>query len=491
MKEISMPSRDKLNRRSLLKVSAAATATLAASLALGSRASAVKKPMGKRPNIVFIMADDMGFADVSFNGQRDFTTPSIDSIAANGVRFPRAYANSAVCSATRTALITGRYQYRLPLGLEEPLASISPPGIGLPPEMPTLPSILRDAGYHTMLVGKWHLGELPKFGPLQSGYQHFFGFRGGALDYFSHKSRTGKPDLWDQNAQVEEVGYLTDLIGQHTVKAIDEFGKTDKPFFISVHFNAPHWPWEGPEDEAEARRISKTNLLHLDGGSKKIYENMIQSMDRQVGAILSALEKNGLSDDTIVVFTSDNGGERFADVWPFSGQKTELLEGGLRVPTAMSWPARVSKGQTCEQAMITMDWVPTLLAAAGTAPAKSYPSDGFNLLPVLTKAAAPAPRKLYWRYKANHQRAMLDGDYKYLKIAENTYLFNVTNDPLERANLKEREPERFIQMAAAWKTWNRDMLPQIDASFTEGVTAEKQADHIGSRTVIKTADPGN
>lgn len=486
-----MSSYDRLDRRSLLRASAAATATLAASLSLTGHAQAAKKTTTKRPNIVFIMADDMGFADVSFNGQRDFTTPNIDAIAASGARFPRAYANSAVCSATRTALITGRYQYRLPLGLEEPLAGISPPGIGLPPEMPTLPSLLRDAGYHTMLVGKWHLGELPKFGPLKSGYEHFFGFRGGALDYFSHNTRTGKPDLWDQDVQVEEAGYLTDLIGQHTVKAIDEFSKTDKPFFISVHFNAPHWPWEGPEDEAESNRIKRTNLLHLDGGSKKIYQDMIWTMDRQVGAILAELKTKGLSDDTIVVFTSDNGGERFADVWPFSGQKTELLEGGIRVPTAMSWPAHVAKGQTCDQAMITMDWVPTLLAAAGTAPAKTYPSDGMNLLPVLTGSARPAPRKLYWRYKANHQRAMLDGDYKYLKIAENSFLFNVTEDPLERANLKERQPERFAQMAAAWVTWNRDMLPEIDASFTEGVTADKQADHIGSRTVIKTADPGN
>ncbi|WP_236616953.1 sulfatase family protein [Sphingobium lactosutens] len=382
-----MPPFAGLDRRGVLKASAAATAALAASLASGRQARAAGGTKTKRPNIVFIMADDMGFADVSFNGQRDFTTPNIDAIAINGARFPSAYANSAVCSATRTALITGRYQYRLPLGLEEPLAGVSPPGIGLPPEMPTLPSLLRDAGYHTMLVGKWHLGELPKFGPLQSGYDHFFGFRGGALDYFSHHTRTGKPDLWDQDVPVEEAGYLTDLIGQHSVAAISEFSKTDKPFFISVHFNAPHWPWEGPDDEAESNRIKKTNLLHLDGGSKKTYQDMIQAMDRQVGAILDELKAKGLFDNTIVIFTSDNGGERFADVWPFSGQKTELLEGGLRVPTAMSWPAHIAKGQTCEQAMITMDWVPTLLAAAGTAPAKDYPSDGMDLLPVLTGAA--------------------------------------------------------------------------------------------------------
>ena len=290
---------------------------------------------------------------------------------------------------------------------------------------------------------------------------------------------------------VEEAGYLTDLIGRHSVAAIEEFTNTDAPFFLSVHFNAPHWPWEGPEDEEESRRISKTNLLHLDGGSKKIYEEMIVAMDRQVAAIMAALERNGVTRDTLIVFTSDNGGERFADTWPFSGQKTELLEGGLRVPTAMSWPRRLPMGHSCEQAMMSMDWMPTLLAAAGVSPSRQYPSDGIDLLPVAMNCADPVPRQLFWRYKANNQRAMLDGHYKYLKIAEFTYLFNVAEDPLERANLKEREPERFAQMAEAWKAWNRTMLPEIDESFTEGVTADKQADHIGSRSVIKTADPGD
>lgn len=487
-----MELRKRLNRRGLLKASAATTMTLVGTFAMRTPAHARRYGrMHQRPNIVFIMADDMGFADVSFNGQRDFETPNIDRIARQGVRLPRAYANSAVCSATRTALMTGRYQYRIPLGLEEPLAGSSPPGVGLPPELSTLPGLLRDADYHTMLIGKWHLGELPHFGPLQSGYDHFFGFRQGALDYFSHLSRAGKPDLWDQDVQVDKVGYLTDLIGQNAVHAIDRFSRTDRPFFMSVHFNAPHWPWEGPEDEEESKRIKKSNLLHTDGGTKKTYEDMIQAMDRQVGSILDTLAKKGLAKNTIVVFTSDNGGERFADTWPFSGQKTELLEGGLRVPTAISWPARLPKGKVCDQAMITMDWVPTLLAAAGSRPAADQPSDGINLLPFLTGERTPAARKLFWRYKANNQRAMLDGDYKYLKIAENTYLFNVTTDPLERANLKMREPERYARLEAEWRDWNKTMLPQIDASFTEGVTASKQADHIGSKEVIKTADPGD
>ena len=172
------------------------------------------------------------------------------------MRFMQAYANSAVCSATRTALITGRYQYRLPVGLEEPIAGDR--NVGLPPEHPTLPSLLKKAGYGTTLIGKWHLGRLPDYGPLKSGYDHFWGFRGGGLDYFTHKSgiaSTDTDDLWDGDAKIHQVGYLTDLLGDRAVAAIGDYAKAKRPFLLSLHFNAPHWPWEGPDDEAESQRI--------------------------------------------------------------------------------------------------------------------------------------------------------------------------------------------------------------------------------------------
>src|SRR5580698_1264312 len=185
-----------------------------------------------RPNIVFIMADDLGYADVSCYGRPDISTPNIDSLAAKGVRLMQAYANSAVCSATRTALITGRYQYRLPIGLEEPLAGRD---VGLPPDHPTLPSLLKKAGYSTALLGKWHLGLLPKFGPLQSGYDHFYGFRGGAVDYYAHSYT--KDDLWDDDVQIHQMGYLTDMLGSRAVDVVNGFAKAGRPFMISLHFN--------------------------------------------------------------------------------------------------------------------------------------------------------------------------------------------------------------------------------------------------------------
>jgi len=349
-----------------------------------------------RPNILFILADDLGYADVSCYGRRDFATPHIDRLAAEGVRFTQAYANSAVCTASRVALMTGRYQYRLALGLEEPLSSRTPRKLGLPPDHPTLPSIVKGIGYRTALIGKWHLGMPPEFGPLQSGYEHFYGIRSGAVDYFTHKSgppASGTEDLWNDDVAIRQSGYLTNLLGDHTVELVEAYARSDASYFISLHFTAPHWPWEAPEDEAEARRLK--SLFHYDGGSQRTYQRMVQRMDLQIGRVLQALDATGAAANTIVAFTSDNGGERFSDTWPFTGRKTELLEGGLRVPAIMRWPGRLPASTASDQVTIGMDWFPTLLAAAGTAPDPSVPPDGIDLLPVLMQASAPISRKLF------------------------------------------------------------------------------------------------
>jgi arylsulfatase A-like enzyme len=464
--------------------------TLLRGAALGSIALAVgvDKAFGQQvsgpPNIVFIMADDLGYADVSCYGRPDISTPNIDGLAAKGVRFLQAYANSAVCSATRTALITGRYQYRLPIGLEEPLAGRD---VGLPPDHPTLPSLLKKAGYGTTLVGKWHLGLLPKFGPLQSGYDHFYGFRGGAVDYYTHANK--KDDLWDDDVQVHQVGYLTDMLGSRAVDVVNGYAKSGRPFLISLHFNAPHWPWEAPGDQAESNRLrSASSLFDFDGGTQKTYQRMIQEMDLQIGRVLEALNANGIAKNTIVIFTSDNGGERFADTWPFTGRKTELLEGGLRIPAIISWPASIPQGRTTDQVAVTMDWMPTLLAAAGLSSDPAFLPDGINLLPMLKQDAATVERKLFWRYKANAQRAARDGDYKYLKILDNTFLFNVVEDPMERANLKERHKDVYDRIMAEWHEWNATMLREIDESSTDNFTGGQLADHVGTPETSGKAD---
>jgi arylsulfatase A-like enzyme len=474
-----MSFRAQLSRRNLL---AGAAGTLA--FATTGRVTA----QAARPNIVFILADDLGFADVSCYGQRDYTTPNVDRLALEGTRFTQAYANSSVCSATRTALITGRYQYRVPVGLEEPITASTPKNIGLPSSHPTLPSRLRMAGYGTTLIGKWHLGFLPDFSPLKSGYDHFYGIFGGAADYFNHgsdSSRSGAEasQLYEEEVPVERHGYMTNLLGDRAVETIAAYATSREPFLLSLHFTAPHWPWEGPDDEAESQRIR--NIMHRDGGTQKAYGKMVQSLDANIGRVLQALDVHELSANTIVVFTSDNGGERFSKTWPFTGMKQELLEGGLRVPAIARWPGHILEDRVSDQATITMDWMPTLLAFGGTQPDPAYPSDGENLALALT-GAAPHPRTFYWRYKAGSQRATRAADWKYLRIAGNEFLFDVVQDPRERANLKDRRKEVFDRLKGDWEAWNSTMLEERPRPAAYSQPGNLLADHYG---VVNPAPP--
>jgi arylsulfatase A-like enzyme len=446
----------------------------------GASTGVIPAPGDQKPNILFILADDLGYADLSIYGQTDFQTPHLDQLARQGLRFTQAYANSAVCSASRFGLITGRYQYRLRGGLEEPIAGASDT-VGLPPTHPTLPSLLKKEGYTTALFGKWHMGYLPTFGPLKSGYDVFFGNYGGALDYFTHKFAVGPQepeDLYEGEVPVHKIGYYTDLLAD---RAADYIAAHDasKPFFLSLHFTAPHWPWEGPDDEATSREIK--SIFHYDGGSLAIYAKMVTAMDSAIGRVLKALEDRGLSKNTIVIFTSDNGGERFSKTWPFSGQKTELLEGGIRVPAIVRWPSRIGPAQTNSQVAIHMDWLPTLLAAAGAVPDSAYPPDGDNLLPIILGDTAPYPRTLFWRYKANTQRAVRSGDWKYFKISGNEFLFNLAADQRERANLAQKNPQVLARLKEQWEAWDATMLPITKDVRTHAVNGKVQADHYNSQ----------
>ena len=436
------------SRRDFIKA-AAATAALAG---LGTVAEAQRRR--PPPNILFIMADDLGYADLSCYGRRDYRTPVLDRLAAQGLLMTQGYANSCVCSPTRVALITGRYHQRLPVGLPEPIEG-SEEGLGLPAGQPTLPGMLKAAGYRTSLVGKWHMGWPPEHGPLASGYDSFFGIATGAADHFAHTYGPRRENvLFEGGERVERSGYLTDLLADRAIQELRAAG--GQPFLLSLHFTAPHWPWEGPNDAATSANLS--SLRHNDGGSLEIYAEMVRSMDAAIGRVLAELDRRGSARDTIVVFTSDNGGERFSDTWPLRGGKTELLEGGIRTPLIVRWPARIRAGRRSDQVMVSMDWLPTFAAAAGARTSPDYPPDGENLLDVLTGAAAARPRKLFWRFRAGDQAAVRDGDWKYLRMGSDEQLFNVAADPRERANLKDREPGRFAQLKTDWAAWNAQML---------------------------------
>ncbi|WP_428410261.1 sulfatase-like hydrolase/transferase [Hyphococcus sp.] len=438
----------------------AATAAAASTTSLPAMAK-LKGP----PNFLFIMADDLGWADVGCYGRDDISTPNIDKLARQGMRFTDAYANSSVCSPTRLGLITGRYQYRLPLGFEEPLGLHSDKK--LPEDTATMPELLAAVGYQTSLVGKWHLGTVDGSGPLQHGYQSFWGIRSGGVDYFRHSFIWGEDetrDLWDGDTPIEETGYLTDLLGARASEEILRMSANEAPFLLSLHFTAPHWPWEAPEDLEAAQKARSS--LDFEGGSMEIYRSMVESLDAAVGAVLKTLQKSGRADNTIVVFTSDNGGERFSKNWPFNGIKGELLEGGIRTPLIVRWPDRIKKASETAQTAISMDWLPTMLDAAGV---EYDPSgfDGVSLLPVLTGGEA-FQRKLFWRQQAHDQKAMREGPWKYLSIGGNDYLFNIEDDPMERANKKTIETNRFARMQGEWATWNETMLayPEDNLSWT-------------------------
>ncbi|MEO5670961.1 MAG: sulfatase-like hydrolase/transferase [Ramlibacter sp.] len=428
-----------------------------------------------KPNFVFILADDLGFADLGCYGGREPVSPRLDAMAAQGVRFTRAYANSAVCSPTRFALISGRYQYRLRGAAEEPLTGRyrGDKLVGLPPEHPTLPSLLKQGGYSTALVGKWHLGYPPHFGPQLSGYDEHWGIHAGGCDYFTHADNSGKPALFHNSEPIHAEGYLTDLLSERAAQYVAERGQDKAPFLLSLHYTAPHWPWQTREDRP-VPGAPHQQLMHLDGGTIHIYHRMIRQMDEGIGRVLDALDEAGLAQDTLVVFTSDNGGERFSDNWPLIGGKMDLTEGGIRVPCIARWPAVAGPGRVSRQHNITMDWAATMVAAAGLKADPAYPFDGQSLLPCLSGLDSEAERALYWRMKNNDQRAMRLGRWKYLAIGGHEYLFDVETDERERANLAKREPARLARMRAQYAAWAATMPPIPPEARTE--TVYTQAD---------------
>ena len=336
--------------------------------------------------------------------------------------------------------------------------------MGLPPSHPTLPSLLRKSGYRTGLVGKWHLGYPPHFGPLKSGYDEFFGPISGAVDYFSYTSFEGVRDLYEADQPAQAEGYLTDVLTDRAIAFIKAHAG-QQPFFLSVHYTAPHWPWETRDDEAESQRIG-SQIHHVDGGSLPVYQKMIHHMDEGIGRILDTLVQQGLDQDTLVIFTSDNGGERFSDNWPFVGKKMDLLEGGLRVPLIARWPGQIGVGTT-RQPMMTMDWMPTLLELAGATPHPDYPLDGLSMAATLRAPETLLPRPMFWRMTYRQQNAAIQGPWKYLRLDENEFLFNIDVDARERANLKDRHPEQFTAMKQMFAQWQASMPPlPSDAAYT-------------------------
>jgi arylsulfatase A-like enzyme len=333
------------------------------------------------------------------------------------------------------------------------------PSAGLPPEHPTLASLLRARGYRTALVGKWHLGYLPRFSPLRNGFDEFFGITSGAVDYFTHRDGGGQHDLYENEVPVERAGYLTDLLSERAVGVVERAARAREPFYLSLHFTAVHWPWMGP---ADGRRAGLHDLRDRAGGSPAVYAEMVRSLDTGVGRVLAALDRLELARHTLVLFTSDNGGERFSSQGRLAGRKEDLLEGGIRVPAIARWPGTIPAGTLSRQVAVTMDWAATILAATGIAPDPRYPIDGEDLLPDLRGSRPPRPRTLHWRHRRPDapliQEAMREGRLKYLERDDREYLFDLERDEGERADLARGRPADVVRMRARHDAWFATMI---------------------------------
>jgi arylsulfatase A-like enzyme len=450
----------KLTRRKFVQRLAIGTTLLSGSRRIANsvqRSSGVKE---SRPNIIFILADDLGWGDLSCYGRPDYRTPNIDLLALQGTRFTDAYSASAVCTPTRCAYITGRYPARFRIGLEEPLIATNSK-VGLEPNQPTIASLLKQSGYDTALFGKWHLGFRPEWGPNAHGFDEFFGILAGAGDYFLHKNGLGQPDLYENLTPVERNGYLTDLLTQRAVNYVKK--PRSAPFFLSLHYTAPHWPWQGPKGGEPSHFSDKAPepAAMGSGGSLQVYAQMMKSLDDGVGRVMQSIRAAGIDRKTLVIFTSDNGGERFSYLWPFSGQKGDLLEGGIRVPALVRWPGVVPANRLTPQMAITMDWTATIIAAAKVDASAGHSFDGIDLLPVIRGTSPVVDRTFFWRIYARD--AVREGKWKYVRDGEVRKLFDLSLDQHEQADFSQKHPEVLQRLMSEFNKWNDQMLPRLPA----------------------------
>lgn len=431
-------------------------------LALGAAVAlpAANSLAADQPNIIIIVGDDMGYADVGFNGSKEIPTPHLDSLASSGTKFTNGYVSGPYCSPTRAGLLTGRYQTRFGHEFNPGDAN----GEGLPLSERTIADRLKGAGYHTGLVGKWHLGASPKQHPNSRGFDEFFGFIAGSHPYVAGE---GAPIFRNREA-VKETEYLTDALGREAVAFIDRHHQ--EPFFLYLAFNAVHTPMEAQEE-----RLAK--FAPIKDPQRRQYAAMMAAMDDAIGNVLAELEKTGLNENTLVFFFSDNGGPTMATTTingainaPLRGSKRTTLEGGVRVPFVAKWPGKIPAGKVYDQPVIQLDAACTALAAGGADQADDKKLEGVDLLPYLAGKNDQAPHKaLFWRL--GEQMAVRQGDWKLVKYdpvadggekgATAPQLYNLVDDIGEKKNLISEQPEKAKELQAAWDEWNKSNVPPL------------------------------
>ena len=429
-------------------------------LAMAAAGPAVARARAKRPNVVLILADDMGSGDLSSYGAADIRTPNIDGIGRRGVRFTRFYDNAPECTPTRTALLTGRYQQRVGglecaigvnnVGRYDEAVWLQQRGeLGLPAAETSLARMLKEAGYDTGCFGKWHLGYEEKFSPNQHGFDEYFGILGGNANYFTHEEEGGHAYLYRNGERVKRQGYLTDLFTGEAVGWLKARGP--RPFFLYLPYNAPHVPIQDPDGADSA-----TGTAPVRQGDRKIYARMVERMDRGVGEVLDQIERMGVGRDTLVLFLSDNGADPNGSNAPLRGRKSSLWEGGIRAPLVARWPGVLPEGREVAQVSLTMDLAPTVLAAVGARAPAGRRLDGENLMPIMQGRRGPWRRTVFWRYKRGNvvRKAVRDGDLKYVLDGDREELHDLASDEREQKDLMEASPglaEPLRRKLAAWE----------------------------------------
>lgn len=411
---------------------------------------AASQAQPSKPNVVFIMTDDVGYGDLGAYGAPDIKTPVLDQLARDGVRFTDFYSNGATCSPTRTGFVMGRYQQRY--GVEAPLPIVDATGHdGIAAEGYSIGTLMKSAGYDTALIGKWHLGSAEDRSPKAHGFDYFFGFKSGYIDYWQHTNGIGEPDLYEDDRLIHEDGYMTDLITERSVRYIREHA--DEPFFLSIQYNAAHWPYQRPDVPSVAVRDAAHLMPQdLDTSMRADYVAILERADQGIGAVLQALEDAGISDDTLLIFTNDNGGEWLSRNAPLFHRKGSVWEGGIRVPAMMRWPGVIPAGTVTPQVGITMDFTATILAVAGAALPQAYEPEGIDLLPIVSGEADVVERTLFWRNRSS--RAVRSGDLKLVVASPRTsFIFDVRKDPGERndlTNVLQTDVRRMYGLLDAW-----------------------------------------
>lgn len=409
------------------------------------------------PNIVIILADDMGYGDLGCYGNTMIRTPNIDGLATAGMRFTDFHSNGAVCSPTRAALLTGRYQQRC--GIEGVVTAANHRDVGMALSEYTFAKALKEAGYRTALFGKWHLGYDRQFNPVRHGFDEFRGFVSGNIDYHSHIDQVGEEDWWSDAALAPEDGYTTDLVTRYGVRFIE--GHREDPFCLYLAHECPHYPYQGPDDPAFRTPGHPEPVQGPREDKVAAYKEMIEALDQGVGEVMRALDRSGLRENTLVFFFSDNGPAGPGSAGGLRGRKASVWEGGHRVPAIASWPGRVGPGTETDHPAMGMDLFPTMLELAGLAPQETPKLDGVSLVPLLTGTSGMAERDLFWR--CGNGKAVRRDDWKLVVSPDdglsnaNPQLFDLAADPAEANDIAGSEPTIMEELSRALEAWEADV----------------------------------